>query len=97
MFQAFWMETPSRVSRRTTPGLEMWATLNGPSHMSRVGPLPGRRLRALPSAEGPWSPRAPLASPLPLGIVLVFERPNGGRGRRKAGPSSGNMKQGSRL
>ena len=33
MFQAFWMGTPSCVSRRTALGLEMWATLNGPSHM----------------------------------------------------------------
>ena len=33
MFQAFWMGTPSYISRRTAPGLETWATLNGPSHM----------------------------------------------------------------
>ena len=40
MFQAFWgspsvfwMGTPSCVSRRATPGLETWTTLNGPSHM----------------------------------------------------------------
>ena len=33
MFQAFWMGTPSRVSRRAAPGLETWTTLNGPSHM----------------------------------------------------------------
>ena len=33
MFQAFWMGTPSCVSRRAAPGLETWATLNGPSHM----------------------------------------------------------------
>ena len=33
MFQAFWMGTPSRVSKRAAPGLETWATLNGPSHM----------------------------------------------------------------
>ena len=33
MFQAFWMGTPSCVSRCTVPGLETWATLNGPSHM----------------------------------------------------------------
>ena len=33
MFQAFWMGTQSCVSRRAAPGLELWATLNGPSHM----------------------------------------------------------------
>ena len=33
MFQAFWMGIPSCVSRRTAPGLEMRAILNGPSHM----------------------------------------------------------------
>ena len=33
MFQAFWTGTPSYVSRRVAPGLEMWTTLNGPSHM----------------------------------------------------------------
>ena len=33
MFQAFWMGIASCVSRRTAPGLEMWTTLNGPSHM----------------------------------------------------------------
>ena len=33
MFQAFWMGTPSGVSRCTAPGLETRATLNGPSHM----------------------------------------------------------------
>ena len=33
MFQAFWMGGPSYVSRRTAPGLETWAILNGPSHM----------------------------------------------------------------
>ena len=33
MFQAFWMGIPPCVSRRTAPGLEMWTTLNGPSHM----------------------------------------------------------------
>ena len=33
MFQAFWMGTPSCVSRRAAPGLETWTTLNGPSHM----------------------------------------------------------------
>ena len=33
MFQAFWMGTPSWVSRRAAPGLETWTTLNGPSHM----------------------------------------------------------------
>ena len=32
MFQAFWMGTPSCVSRRTAPGLETWTTLNGPSN-----------------------------------------------------------------
>ena len=33
MFQAFWMGTPSCVSRRVAPGLETWTTLNGPSNM----------------------------------------------------------------
>ena len=33
MFQALGMGTPSWVSRRAAPGLETWATLNGPSHM----------------------------------------------------------------
>ena len=33
MFQAFWIGIPSCVSRHTTPGLETWTTLNGPSHM----------------------------------------------------------------
>ena len=33
MFEAFWMGTPSRVSRRAAPGLETRAILNGPSHM----------------------------------------------------------------
>ena len=33
MFQAFWMGIPSCISRHTAPGLEMWAILNGPSHM----------------------------------------------------------------
>ena len=33
MFQEFWIGAPSCVSRRTAPGLEMWTTLNGPSHM----------------------------------------------------------------
>ena len=33
MFQAFWMGTPSYISRRAVPGLEIWMTLNGPSHM----------------------------------------------------------------
>ena len=33
MFQAFWIGVPSCVSKRTAPGLEMWTTLNGPSHM----------------------------------------------------------------
>ena len=33
MFQAFWMGTPTSVSRRTVPGLETWETLNGPTHM----------------------------------------------------------------
>ena len=33
MFQAFWMGTPSCVSRGVAPGLETQAILNGPSHM----------------------------------------------------------------
>ena len=33
MFHAFWMGTPSCVSRRAAPGLETWTTLNGPSHI----------------------------------------------------------------
>ena len=33
MFQVFWMGTLSYVSRRAAPGLEIWVTLNGPSHM----------------------------------------------------------------
>ena len=33
MFQAFWMGTPSCVSRHAAPGLETWTTLNGPSHI----------------------------------------------------------------
>ena len=33
MFQAFWMGTPSCVSRRAALGLETRAILNGPSHM----------------------------------------------------------------
>ena len=33
MFQAFWIGVPSCVSMRTALGLEMWMTLNGPSHM----------------------------------------------------------------
>ena len=33
MFQAFWMGTPSCVSRRAALGLETWTTLNGPSHI----------------------------------------------------------------
>ena len=41
MFQAFWIGTPSCVSRCTAPGLETWATLNGPSHMGDVQPFPG--------------------------------------------------------
>ena len=35
MFQAFWMGTPSCVSRRAAPGLETGTTLNGPSHMGQ--------------------------------------------------------------
>ena len=58
----------------------------------RGRPSVGEVLVSLPPAEDPWSPRAPLASPLPLGFVLVSGRTNGGRGRRKAGPSSGDMK-----
>ena len=33
MFQAFWMGIPSCISRHAAPGLETWATRNGPSHM----------------------------------------------------------------
>ena len=33
MFHAFWIGVPSCVSKHTAPGLEMWTTLNGPSHM----------------------------------------------------------------
>ena len=33
MFQAFWMGTPSCVSRSAVPGLETRAILDGPSHM----------------------------------------------------------------
>ena len=33
MFQTFWMGILSCVSKRTAPGLETCAILNGPSHM----------------------------------------------------------------
>ena len=33
MFQAFWMGILSYVSRRAAPRLEIWTTLDGPSHM----------------------------------------------------------------
>ena len=55
-------------------------------------PSVGEVLMSLPPTEDPWLPRVPLASPLPLGFVLVSGRTNGGRGRCKAGPSSGDMK-----
>ena len=58
-------------------------------------PSAGEVPQVLPPAEDPWSPGEPLASPLPH-----WCRPwspasvNGGRGWHKAGPSSGDMKQG---
>ena len=38
-------------------------------------PSVGEVLQSLPLVEDPWSPRVPLASPLPLGDVLVSGRP----------------------
>ena len=58
-------------------------------------PSAGEVPQGLPPAEDPWSSREPLATALPH-----WRRPwfpvavNGGQGWRKAGPSSGDMKQG---
>ena len=58
-------------------------------------PSAGEVPQGLPPAEDPWSSGEPLASPLPH-----WRRPwfpftiDGGQGWRKAGPSSGDMKQG---
>ena len=54
--------------------------------------------QGLPPAEDPWSSGEPLASPFPHWrrpwfLVIV----SGGQGWRKAGPSSGDMKQGQYL
>ena len=57
----------------------------------RGRPSAGEVLQSLPPIEDPWSPRAPLAFPLPHWFPVAV---NGGRGWRKAGPLSGDMKQG---
>lgn len=51
MFQAFWMGTPSHVSRHVAPGLETRVILNGPSHMGESlcsHSLESTRLRTRP-------------------------------------------------
>ena len=88
---------PFRQEERTG-GCREGARSKAPPRIARSRASPGGRpsvgevLVSLPLAEDPWSSRAPLASPLPLGFILVSGRTNGGRGWRKAGPSSGDMK-----
>ena len=80
-------------------GCRRGAGSQAPPQGARSKAFPGGRpsfgevLQSLPPAEDPWSSGEPLASPLPH-----WRRPwflvavNGGRGWRKAGPSSGDMK-----
>ena len=67
-----------------TGGYREGAGSKVPPRIARSRASPGDRPSArevqvsLPPAKDPWSPRAPLASPLPLGVVLVSGCPNGG-------------------
>ena len=65
---------------------------------SRGRPSAGEVPQGLPPAGDPWSSRAPLASPFPHWRRHWFPvAVDGGQGWRKAGPSSGDMKQGQYL
>ena len=93
-------QPPFRQEERTR-GCRRGAESQAPPQGTRSKAFPGGRPCAgevpqgLPLAEDPWSSGEPLASPLPhLRRPWFSVAINGGRGWRKAGPSSGNMKQG---
>ena len=94
---------PFRQEERTR-GCRRGAEIRAHPRGARSKAFSGGRLSAgevpqgLPPVEDPWSLGEPLASPLPH-----WRRPwfpftiDGGQGWRKAGPSSGDMKQGQYL
>ena len=93
-------QPPFRQEGRT-PGCRRGAGSQAHPHGARskvfLGgrPSAGEVLLGLPQAEDPWSLGEPLASPLPHWCRPWFlVAVDGGRGWRKAGPSSGDMKQG---
>jgi len=71
---------PSHQEERTV-GCRGAAGSQGPPRIARSKASPGGRpsvgevLKSLPPAEDPWSPRAPLASPLPLWWRPGFRSP----------------------
>ena len=82
-----------------TGGCRRGAGSKAPPRTARSKASPGGRpsagevLQSLPPTEDSWSPRAPLASPLPPLVSSWFlVAANGGRGWCKAGPLSGDMK-----
>ena len=74
-------QQPPFHQEERTGGCRRGAGSKAPPHGTWSKASPGGRpsagevLQSLPPAEDPWSPRAPLASPLPLGVVLVSGRP----------------------
>ena len=81
-------------------GAEIWVRPCGAQRkaFSRGRPSVGEVPQGLPPAEDPWSSGEPLATALPHWRHPWFPVAiNGGRVRHKAGPLSGDMKQGQYL